>query len=391
MRTLLLIPGLFLILVVMLDAFQTPPPPRPPSGRWPPPRLFHTPPGAPGAAGPRHNPKPKPRDQWYSTYGPLSLLVLLGVWAVLLIGGFALIYFALGTPFSDAMMSHFAGPHAFWTDLYVSGTTLTTLGLGDVLPIRPFARAIIISEAGFGLGLVALVVGYLPVLYTAFSRREVSVALLDARAGSPPTAAELLLRHGFNGGDHALIDLLVEWERWSAELLESHVSYPILCYYRSQHNNQSWLSALVTILDTCALLIATVEGTRQAQLTFAMARHAIIDLGHVFSLEEDTRALAADDSDRLPPPEFRRLCTALLDTDIQLCGDEDAGARLRELRTLYEPNACALANYMGLSMPVWIAEPRDKDPWKRVAKLSYPGTRHVSDRSTAASLHEEIH
>ena len=139
-----------------------------------------------------------------------------------------------------------------------------------------------------GLGFIALVIGYLPVLYQAFSRREVNVALLDSRAGSPPSAAELLRRHAFEGGQEALITLLGEWERWAAEILESHVSYPILCYYRSQHDTQSWLSALVSILDTCALLISVIESppSRQAQLTFVMARHALIDLGQVFRVQE---------------------------------------------------------------------------------------------------------
>ncbi len=375
----------------MLDAFQTIILPRRPTGRFRPTRLFYLLTWKPWAALARRIRNPRMREQWYSIYGPLSLLVLLAMWAMLLIAGFALIFLALGTPFSDTMMSRYSGPHAFWTDLYVSGTTLTTLGLGDVVPVRPFARAIIIAEAGFGLGLVALVVGYLPVLYGAFSRREVSVALLDGRAGSPPTAAELLARHGFDGGQRALEELLAEWERWSAELLESHVSYPILCFYRSQHDNQSWLSALVAILDACALLIATVDGTRQAQLTFAMARHAVIDLGHVFMLEQKTRELASGESDRLPHGEFRRLCTALLDTEIQLCADESAGARLRELRALYEPNACALATYLGLGMPAWLAPPGEKNLWKRVEKLSYPGTRHVSERSTASAAHDEMH
>ena len=154
------------------------------------------------------------------------------------------------------------------------------------------ARALIICESGMGLGLVALVIGYVPVLYQAFSRREVSVALLDARAGSPPTSTELLRRHAFEGGQEALTVLLAEWERWSAEILESHISYPLLCYYRSQHDNQSWLSALVAMLDSCALLISIMEGAsaRQAQLTFAMARHALIDLGHVFHLEAQAKS-----------------------------------------------------------------------------------------------------
>jgi len=125
-------------------------------------------------------------------------------------------------------------------------------------------RELIILEAGTGLGFLAVVMGYFPVLYSAFSRREVSISLLDARAGSPPTAAELLRRHSYDGGDAALSLLLVEWERWSAELLESHISYPLLCYFRSQHTNQSWISALTAVLDTSALLIAGVQGHRSA-------------------------------------------------------------------------------------------------------------------------------
>ena len=141
------------------------------------------------------------REQVYSAYGPLSLLLLLFLWAMLLILGFALFYFALGTPFTDVMgVQTAAGLSRFRTDLYVSGTTLFTLGLGDVVPHSLGARTLIIFESGVGLGFVALVIGYLPVLYQAFSRREVSIALLDARAGSPPTAAELLRRHGFEGG-----------------------------------------------------------------------------------------------------------------------------------------------------------------------------------------------
>ncbi len=118
-----------------------------------------------------------------------------------------------------------------------------------------------------------------------FRVSEVTISLLDARAGSPPTAAELMRRHSFEGGSEALNLLLVEWERWSAELLESHISYPLLCYFRSQHSNQSWLAALTAVLDLCALMIAGVHdhAARQAQLTFAMARHAMVDLTQVFS------------------------------------------------------------------------------------------------------------
>jgi hypothetical protein len=409
MHSLTLIVGIVLFLAVVLDAFQTIILPRRPAGRFRITRIFYIATWVPWTAIAHRIRNDRAREQFYSIYGPLSLLLLLVVWALLLITGFALIYFALGTPFNDNMMSQFRGMRfEIWTDLYVSGTTLFTLGLGDVVPRAPIARAIIVFESGVGLGLVALVVGYLPVLYTAFSHREVSVALLDARAGSPPTAAELLSRHGFDGGDEALIQLLAEWERWAAELLESHVSYPILCFYRSQHDNQSWLSALVAVLDACALLIASrLPGTgsdtdanslgrhfptRQAQLTFAMARHAIVDLGHIFKLDEAIKVLAQQEPDRLSTVDFRRLCAALRPTDIQICGDPDSADRLSQLRAMYEPNAQVLGNYLGLAMPLWITEPREKDQWRRVSNLrssqkSISEIRHVSANSTSVALH----
>ena len=261
-----LIFGDLFCLSAVLDAFQTIILPRRPTGRLRITRVFYVLTWRPWAAFARHVRNPKAREQVYSIYGPGSLLFLLILWATFLMVGFALIFFGLGTPFTDLLGS--ASPISqLRTDLYVSGTTLVTLGLGDVVPRTVTARALLILETGTGLGLVALVIGYIPVLYGAFSHREVSVALLDARAGSPPTSSELLRRHAFAGGQEALVVLLIEWERWSAEILESHISYPILCYYRSQHDNQSWLSALTAILDTCALLISVVPGAASRQLS----------------------------------------------------------------------------------------------------------------------------
>jgi hypothetical protein len=176
-----------------------------------------------------------------------------------------------------------------------------------------------------------------------------------------------------------LVVLLIEWERWSAELLESHVSYPILCYYRSQHDNQSWLSALTAVLDSCALLISVSPGeaSRQAQLTFAMARHALVDLGHVFHLEQhEAEWRAKGGPDRLPPENFNRVCDLILDAGLRLCGDPDAPARLHALRALYEPHSQALADYLGMSLPGWVPEPLAKDQWKTVEAV----------RSKAASI-----
>jgi hypothetical protein len=364
--------GLFCCLGVALDAFQTIILPRRPTGRFQITRLFFIATWAPWVLMAERAGNKKVREQIYSVYGPLSLLLLLSLWALLLISGFALFYFSIGSPFGDAWLQHTGSAWArFGTDFYVSGTTLFTLGLGDVVPHSRLARALIIVEAGVGLGFVALVIGYLPVLYGAFSRREVSVALLDSRAGSPPNAAELLRRHSFEGGQEALTALLEEWERWAAEILESHISYPILCYYRSQHDTQSWLSALVSILDTCALLISVIEGTksRQAQLTFVMARHALVDIGQVFGAQRRRSWERFAAVDRLPSKEFYHLCEALGDNNLQLCGDPAAARRLNTIRALYEQHALALSDYLRMPLPVWAAPAKLNDQWSLLTKL----------------------
>jgi hypothetical protein len=364
--------GLFCCLGVALDAFQTIILPRRPTGHFQITRLFIIATWAPWAALAGRARNSKVREQIYSIYGPLSLLMLLLIWAVLLVFGFALFYFSMHSPFGDLMMGQSTSYVAhFGTDIYVSGTTLFTLGLGDVVPHTLFARGVIICESGVGLGFVALVISYVPVLYQAFSRREVSVALLDSRAGSPPNAAELFRRHAFKGSQEAITTLLAEWERWAAEILESHVSYPILCYYRSQHDTQSWLSALVSILDTCSLLISVVEGesSRQAQLTFVMARHALVDLGSVFHVQQRKSWLRQTAIDRLPSKDFYHLCEALGDNQLQLCGDPAAAKRLNTIRALYEPHALALSDYLRMPLPVWVAPPKLNDQWSVLTKL----------------------
>jgi len=234
------------------------------------------------------------------------------------------------------------------------------------------------------------------VLYSAFSRREVSISLLDARAGSPPTAAELMRRHSYPGADQALSLLLVEWERWSAELLESHISYPLLCYFRSQHGNQSWLSALTAILDASALIIAGVGGqeARQAQLTFAMARHALVDLAQILS-----RKPVAGASNRLPPESSAQLYDLLCRSGVNVCRDAHSVERLREMRELYEGYAEALARYLNMPLPPWMPDHPYKDNWLAVARVreqteataSVPEAAPQPEQARAAGLFDHPH
>ena len=299
---------------------------------------------------------PQQRETWLSYFGPLSLLVLLSIWAVVLVSGFALIHWALGS----AVLT-MDGQAGFITDLYLSGSTFFTLGLGDVLPHSSLTRLLVVVESGMGFAFLALIIGYLPALNQTFASREVSISLLDARAGSPPTASEMLSRHSYERGREALRQLLYEWEHWSAELLEGHLSYPVLAYFRSQHDNQSWLAALTAILDTCALIMVGLEGAceRQAELTFAMARHAIVDLSLVF-----LTCPIEPNPDRLPPDKLAELRFLLASKGQKLKEGEAADRKLLELRLLYEPYINALATHFQISLPPWIAENNWGDNWQ---------------------------
>ena len=298
------------------------------------------------------------REKFLAFFGPLSLILLLAIWAFGIIVGFALIHYGAGTTFQNQTLI------GFWSDLYFSGTTFFTLGLGDLSPTTRVGRVLAVVQSGVGLGFFALVISYLPVLYQAFSRREVNISMLDARAGTPPTAGELLRRHREAGDMESLNNLLREWERCSADLLESHLSYPVLCYFRSQHDNQSWLAALTTILDTCALVMVGVDGVPkwQAQLTFKMTRHAIVDLTQVFNTSP-----LENDGKRLTPEDLARLRTVLVQCGVALSNERGDDETLAELREMYEPYLQVLSEHLLMPLPGWLPRPRAIDNWQTSA------------------------
>ncbi len=348
--------GTILILAVLWEGFETIVLPRRVTRRFRLTRLFYRRTWLPWATMVSSLVPAKRQENWLSVFGPLSLLLLLSVWAGGLIVGFALLHWATGS----AILTH-DGTAGFRTDLYLSGTTFFTLGLGDVIPRTTLARFLVVVESGMGFGFLALVIGYLPALNQSFARREVSISLLDARAGSPPTASEMLLRHGHERGMEALRQLLHEWEGWAAEFLEGHLSYPVLAYFRSQHDNQSWLAALTAILDTCAIIMAGLEGAcqRQAELSFAMARHAVVDLSLVFR----TRPREPRHN-RLPPEELTGLRAILAGSGMRLPEGEASDRKLAELRWMYEPYVNALAVYFHVTVPPWIAPAGRIDNWQ---------------------------
>jgi Ion channel len=313
------------------------------------------------------------REGFLAYYGPLSLIVLLGFWALGLIFGFACVQYGLGEHLSLGNEKI-----TFWKVLYLSGETFFTLGYGDITPNNAAARVFAVLESGMGFAFLGVVVGYLPVIYNSFNAREIEISLLDSRAGSPPSAAEFLGRLGCCPDQTVLDEIFRDWERWSADLLSSHISYPVLLFFRSQHQNQSWLSALTVMLDVTSLIMTGVDRIHpdQAKLTFAMARHAVVDLAQLVNAE-----YSPHDAERLTVDDLARLRTELARLGVTFSDGAEARARLAQLQILYEPYVHALGRRLLMTLPPWLHAERKKDnwqggPWDRAIQaraLEHPG------------------
>jgi Ion channel len=316
----------------------------------------------------------KSREAMLSWFGPLSLLGLFASWVLALIFGFALLHWSLGTAVHSVDNGGQAGPISLSSYLYLSGTTFFTLGYGDITPSSAAGRCLAVIESGIGFGFLAMVISYMPVLYQAFSRREVTISLMDARAGSPPSAGEVLIRMARAGNVAAADQLLAEWERWSAELLESHLSYPALGFYRSQHDNQSWLAAVTIMLDTCTFLLAGMKTNDpyRAQLTFAMARHAVVDLSLVLKLNAVDRQCH-----RVTTEQLNRLREQLQAAGIEMNDVAVAEPRLAALRAVYEPFVSALSRHFHFDLPAIVLDQPAVDNWQRSASM--PRAPGISD------------
>ena len=293
------------------------------------------------------------RETFLSVYGPLSLIVLFVLWGAILITGFGMLLWASGFDVHLSGLRH----------LYVSGTTFTTLGIGDFTPKTDLARIVTVIEAGTGFGFLAVFISYLPVLYQSFSRREVSISMLDEWAGSPPSAGDLLRRAVESGEMAELIPLMARWETWAAELLESHLSYQVLSYFRSQHENQSWLAALTAIMDFSSLWQATKDHGKswQARRVYAMGRHALGDLSQVLRATPEF-----DAPDRMSQAELTALCDLFTKAGMNV----DPGTfrdRLTALRKGYEPYSIALSHELLMDLPSWMPLEERQDNWETTA------------------------
>ena len=375
MNIAIFIAGIVLIVIILGDAFETMVLPRRVTRRFRLARLYFRYTWVVWLSLSRLIKPHRRQDTFLGFFGPLSVIVLIILWATGLITGFSLMHWAF-----DTVLSSPQGRAGFWTYLYLSGTTFFTLGLGDVVPGTAVGRGLTALEAGMGFGFLALVISYLPLLNQSFARREIAVSLLDSHAGSPPVATEMLLRHIHRDDLSELDRHFYDWERWSAELLESLLSYPILAFFRSHHDNQSWLGSLTAILDASALIMAATEGVRsdQARFTFAMTRHTIVDLAQVYSCPPHHGTI-----NRLPPADFERLHALVASTGLSLPAKNVLESNLDELRILYEPYIYSLSHFFRFPLPPWIAKAGYRDnwqttPWRSGVNAKKPGHLEIN-------------
>lgn len=348
--------GIALIFAILLDAFETIVLPRRVQRSFRLTAWFYRSTWVPWTRLAQHIRNASRRENFLGYFGPLSLILLLGLWAVGLILGFACVQYGLG---EHLQLS--GEKITFGKVIYHSGETFFTLGYGDITPNNAAARALAVLEAGMGFAFLGVVVGYLPVVYSAFAVREIEISLLDARAGSPPSATEFLSRLGCCPEQSVLDGIFRDWERWCAELLSTQISYPALVFFRSQHANQSWLSALTVMLDVTSLIMTGVDGIHpdQAKLTFAMARHAVVDLAQVVRAQ-----YSPHDAERNTAEDLKRMREELALHGVTFYDGPDAPERLAELRALYEPYAYGLARRLFMTLPPWVRPEYKKDNWQ---------------------------
>jgi len=294
---------------------------------------------------------PDKRERRLGIFAPAIVMVLLGLWIVLLILGFGLVMHSLGADIQPPLPD-------LWSAFYFAAVTLLTIGYGDFVPVATASRVASIAAGGVGLGIVALTITYLFSLYANFQRRELQVVTLDARAGAPPSGTTLLVTCAAFDDDAVELEAIFdEWERWSAEVLESHLAYPILMFFRSTHDHESWVSAIGAVLDAATLLLTTVEGgpRGQATATHGIGAHLVEDIGRFFRFIVDSQPIEAGPMiERL---EYDNAREQLRAAGYVLMADADASwEKFAKKRAQYAGPLNALARYLDVPPAQWIGD-----------------------------------
>ena len=277
-------------------------------------------------------------------YAPLALIGLVVLWLLMLIVGFGLAFHALGDEVRPPLPD-------FPTALYFAASAIVTLGFSDSTPQGGLVRALAIAGAATGLGIVALTITYLFSLYASLESRELAVTTLDARAGAPPSGVRLLEETARSGSLGELGRFFNTWEAWAAHALDTHQAHPILAFFRSSHDRESWVSALGAVLDAATLVLTTVEDGPRGPATFmrGTGAHMVEDLVRVFRLD------AATDTG-VERSEFDDAYQRLGAAGYRLRDREVAWTDFASSRAQYAAGLNALARYFVVPPALWISD-----------------------------------
>jgi hypothetical protein len=287
-------------------------------------------------------------------YAPIGLLALIPIYLILIFLGFAGMYWAVGNV------------ESWGQAMKVSGSSIVTLGYAA--PDDLVDGLLMFAEAAIGLILVAVLIAYLPTMYNAFQRREQAVTMLEVRAGSPPSAAELIRRYQRIHGLERLTELWIEWERWFADIEESHTSLATLVFFRSPQPDHSWVTAAGAVLDAAALIRSTVDVPRDAQadLCIRAGYLALRRIADFFKIPYNANPRPADPIS-ISRTEFEAACAELARDGVPLKSDREqawldfAGWRVNYDTVLLALAAITMAPYAPWSSDRSIVPARQKN------------------------------
>ncbi len=335
--------GVFLLALTFWDLFQTVIVPRPTPGWFRISRYLVR--GAwRGLRALRDGRPGRSYDRVLGLFAPAATVALLAAWLVTLILGYGLILYAIRDELHPP-------PADLGTTLYFAATSVLTLGFGDIVAYGTMARVVITVAAISGLGAVALVVTFLFSLYGSYQRREMRVVMLQASAGAPPSAVALLETYAWLGLTDRLPELFRDWQEWAAEVLDSHVAYPLLGFFRSSHDNLSWISALGTVLDAASLVLTTVEGIPHgdAKLFKRMGSHLVEDISNL--------GFRSGSPTSLDRSAFEAACDRLEQCGYVLAPRDAAWVALQTARATYSAPLVGMATYWATPAAQWLGDP----------------------------------
>jgi len=285
------------------------------------------------------------REDFLATFAPFMLVALLGMWIGLLIVGYGFVLWGIRSEIT---------PHdvSLGTALYFAGTSLLTIGFGDVVGRGALARLVSVLAALSGLAFLSIATAYLFALFGSFQQRETFVVTIAARAGAPPSGVNLLAIAGYSRTKDDLSALMIDAQRWAAAVMESHLAYPALAFFRSSHDEQSWVGTLGTLLDAATMMMTTVDGVRdgQARIFYNVGRHAARDLSRYFRVETGEETVGIERA------EFDHACDRLAAAGYAVAARDEAWHRFSGLRAGYAARLNALASLFQIPPLQWVGD-----------------------------------